>query len=243
MSYSLKSRFYENYTAHALPYSSAPKASLGQWISYYRAHYLRFLPADKASRILDIGCGYGRLLYFLEQEGYYNVYGIDISQEQTEIARNLGLKNIQCISAFDFLADKHAFYDTIILLDVLEHFNKKAIIELLDKVFLSSKPGAAIILQVPNALTPLSIYAHEDFTHETVFTPASLRQVLKIVGYQNIQTRPIVPHIHGPMSLAINLSWRLLWQNLIRLYMFSANGNLMGDIYTSNFLAIGEKPQ
>jgi len=39
------------------------------------------LPIDKKARILDIGCGLGSFMIFLKNEGYENVYGIDISDE------------------------------------------------------------------------------------------------------------------------------------------------------------------
>ncbi len=40
--------------------------------------YLKqILPADKSARILDIGCGYGNLLYGMREAGYKNIQGID----------------------------------------------------------------------------------------------------------------------------------------------------------------------
>ncbi|MBL0024752.1 MAG: class I SAM-dependent methyltransferase [Saprospiraceae bacterium] len=49
---------------------------------------------DKNSNILDIGCGTGSFLFHLKKLGFYNTYGIDISQEQINVAHNYGIQNI-----------------------------------------------------------------------------------------------------------------------------------------------------
>lgn len=236
-----ENRIYENYTVHASRQNDLSLPGLKRWESYYRSNYLRFLPTDKNAKILDIGCGYGRVLYFLQQERYKNTYGIDVSAQQIELAKNNGFEQVECVSAFDFLVDKDEQYDIILMIDVLEHIKKDEILKLLDKVILSLKPSGCLILQLPNALTPLNVYLYRDFTHQLVFTVSSIHQILSIAGFQNIKTYPIEPHIHGPKSLIFNVIWRIIWQNLIRLYMFTANGDLMGDIYTSNFIAVAEK--
>src|SRR5881397_1294588 len=49
-----------------------------------------WLPADRQSRILDIGCGEGALLSFLEECGYRNIDGFDISPENIDICHKAG---------------------------------------------------------------------------------------------------------------------------------------------------------
>ena len=61
---------------------------------YYNNHFLaKFLPANKNSKILDIGCGYGALLISLQDLGYSEFTGVD---RCPEIINNLqfALKNI-----------------------------------------------------------------------------------------------------------------------------------------------------
>lgn len=41
----------------------------------------RYLPADRSIRIADLGCGYGPLVFCLNESGYTNVEGIDVSPE------------------------------------------------------------------------------------------------------------------------------------------------------------------
>ncbi|HAM37818.1 MAG: hypothetical protein A2474_04095 [Elusimicrobia bacterium RIFOXYC2_FULL_34_12] len=241
MEFKSKNRIYENYNAHALVYEDITVKGLKRWIGYYRAHYLKLLPKNKNSKILDVGCGYGRMLYFLNNEGYRNIYGIDTSQQQVETAIQNGLNYVEHASAFKFLENKKEQYDTIIMIDVLEHIEKTEVLELLDKVYFSLKAGGSIILQLPNALTPFNVFLYQDFTHETAYTRASISQLLSTTGFENIRVFPIVPHIHGPKSLISHLMWKVVWQNLIKLYMLTANGNLMGNIYTSNLIAYAEK--
>ena len=236
-----KNRIYENYTRHVAQQQDVSGEGLKRWQSYYQANYARFLPLDKNAKILDIGCGYGRVLYFLRCAGYNNMAGIDISPQQIEAAKKNGFAQAECASAFEYLADKKEQFDMIFMIDILEHIEKAEVVKLLDRILLALKPSGRLILQLPNALTPLNVYLYRDFTHETAFTVTSIEQILTVANFQNIKTYPIPPHIHGPKSLLFNLIWRVFWQNLIRFYMLTANGDLMGDIYTSNFAAVAEK--
>jgi len=236
-----KERMYHLYQSSIRGEDKLSLKDLRCWVGYYRAHYSRWLPADRKARILEIGCGYGRFLHFLRSEGYVDVHGIDVSPEQIRYAWQFGFLHTEEASAVDFLKDKADRYDVIVMLDVLEHFEKEEAIRLLDAICASLTKTGRLILQLPNALAPLNIYRYGDFSHETAFTPASITQLLRMTHFHHIQTRPLTPHIHGPKSLLINLMWRVVWQNLIRFYMWSANGNLMGDIYTGNFVAVAEK--
>ncbi len=236
-----KSRIYEDYTRHVSQQQDISSAGLQRWQSYYRSNYERFLPADKTASILAIGCGYGRVLYFLQGAGYINITGIDISPQQIAAAKKNGFEQVQCSPAAEYLADKKEKFDIIFMIDVLEHIEKAEVLKLLEKVLQALKPSGRLILQLPNALTPFNVYLYRDFTHETAFTVTSIEQVLGVAGFQNVKTYPIPPHIHGPKSLLFNITWRIIWQNLIRFYMLTANGDLMGDIYTSNFIAVAEK--
>src|SRR5262245_34262370 len=42
----------------------------------------RHFPADRNAAILELGCGYGALLYFAREAGYHNIRGIDGSPSQ-----------------------------------------------------------------------------------------------------------------------------------------------------------------
>src|SRR2546425_7732524 len=74
----------------------------------HRAPYLKrliqhWIPEDRSIKILDLGCGYGALLYFLKAAGYCNLKGIDVSPEQVTVAKQLGLDSAQAGDLLDIL--------------------------------------------------------------------------------------------------------------------------------------------
>ncbi|MDP2843641.1 MAG: class I SAM-dependent methyltransferase [Acetobacterium sp.] len=47
----------------------------------------------KNFKILEIGCGYGRILSLLEKEGYFNLSGVDFSTVQLSRAKKNTIQN------------------------------------------------------------------------------------------------------------------------------------------------------
>jgi SAM-dependent methyltransferase len=47
---------------------------------------------DRASAVLELGCGDGALLAYLAQRGFTNLAGVDISAEQVALAQRRGLR-------------------------------------------------------------------------------------------------------------------------------------------------------
>src|ERR1700722_17709837 len=72
----------------------APEAFRTQFerlLPWYR-HFLRpWLPEDRGSRLLDLPCGAGNLLFALKALGYTNVAGLDSDTGQVAVAQRLGL--------------------------------------------------------------------------------------------------------------------------------------------------------
>ena len=58
---------------------------------YYKKEIIPLLPVNKESKILEVGCGYGSLLLLLKKLGFINTSGLDVSQEQIAIAKQLGV--------------------------------------------------------------------------------------------------------------------------------------------------------
>ena len=61
-----------------------------------------WLPEDKGAAILDVGCGRGEFLRFLQVEGYVNCEGIDLAEEQVEQSKRWNLP-VRCEDALDYL--------------------------------------------------------------------------------------------------------------------------------------------
>ena len=99
-----RSRVYETYrsTTSANPHK-ASRMPLSEQVRQYRQRWGRFLPNDRTTPILDIGFGGGEFLYFLQEQGFPNIRGIDVSPEQIVAAQKLGVQNVEVAHARTFL--------------------------------------------------------------------------------------------------------------------------------------------
>ncbi len=70
----------------------------------YRYNFRRHLPVNKKADILDVGSAGGFFLYFLRQEGFQNIQGIDPDGLGVAAARKIGLC-VEQADAFAFLAN------------------------------------------------------------------------------------------------------------------------------------------
>ncbi len=64
--------------------------------------------------VLDIGCGAGSHLLYLQNEKKLQVLGIDLSKKAVETCKKRGLPNTQNVNVFNFETDQQ--FDTILLL-------------------------------------------------------------------------------------------------------------------------------
>lgn len=149
----------------------------------------KYFPESKNAKILDIGCGQGRLLQSAKNEGYTSLLGIDISQNAILQCKGLGLEVILINDITEFSNNyKEKKFDFIILSHVLEHIKKDDIIATLFAIRnnLLSKDGK-LFIAVPNAQSNTSAYwRFEDFTHTILFTSGSITYVLNAAGFNTI---------------------------------------------------------
>lgn len=234
----LYSTYVSSHTSYL--YGEASLNAIKRLFPIWKSYYGKFLPKDKNIRILDIGCGNGGFVYYLKTLGYKNAFGIDVSSEQVEIGKNLGIKEVECADVVDFLKNKKDYYEVLILKDVLEHFAKEHIMEFLSLAFSSMRPEGVLIIQTPNAESPFVCrYRYGDFTHETAFTRSSLNQVLTATGFRKITFYPIYPVPHGVYSFIRFLLWFAI-QALLKFYLLVETGSSEG-FFTQNIIAIGRK--
>lgn len=158
------------------------------WDKFLRLHNL--YPSDKNARILELGCGMGRLMLNLKQAGFNNIKGIDIDDSMLEAAKEEGL-NVEKNDAVQFLRENTELFDVIYCFDVIEHIKKEEQIELFKLLNSHLKPEGFLVIRVPNALSPTSgFFRYEDFTHVTSYTPVTIKFLCQNGGLNNIITRP-----------------------------------------------------
>lgn len=209
---------------------------------YFRKNYLKCLPSDKNAKILDIGCGMGHFLNFLEIEGYKNYLGVDLSEENIEFCKKNKF-NVKRANIFYQLKNTSETYDVIVMNDIIEHLEKPEILNLLKLILERLNPGGRLIIKAPNASNPImaSSSRYSDFTHELLFTDESLSQVLKISGFIQIKIYPqdLYVFYYNPVNyLAIFFNLML---NGIFWIMFRFYGRKTTKIFTKNLIAVALK--
>jgi 2-polyprenyl-3-methyl-5-hydroxy-6-metoxy-1,4-benzoquinol methylase len=200
----------------------------------YGEWYYDCLPADKNDKILDIGCADGKFLFFLKRMGFTAIEGLELSARLSEETH----KHVGCpVHVVDdtvlFLRQNPGRYRTITLNDVLEHIPKADTISFLAAVKESLMPRGNLVVNVPQVSGFTSLYCrYADFTHETLFTEMSLRQVLLLAGFRNIRfIKEKWPLKLTPRHLAYRLV-RWLWFSFVKLIYFIEQP---GEIHPASF--------
>jgi SAM-dependent methyltransferase len=187
-----------------------------------------FLPEDKSSSILDVACGAGHFLYYLQKEGYINTRGIDLSEEQLTVASKMGVKNLEMANLFDYLPKVPTSFEMIVGSDIIEHLKKEEVLHFLDLIYRALKNNGTALILTPNAGSLFGAnMAYIDFTHETSFTPVSLAQVLRICNYEDVKVYGDAPVAYDWRSGLRSILWCMA-RNLLRLYLTIERGTGRG---------------
>jgi 2-polyprenyl-3-methyl-5-hydroxy-6-metoxy-1,4-benzoquinol methylase len=236
--------FYDAYaTTHTIPRKGeVTSARLRHLSRHWHARFRPLLPTDRMARILDVGCGDGTLLLWLQQCGYRNAAGVEISAEQVAIAHQLGAERVTLAPLDAFLARQRDAWDVLVLRNVLEHFPKAEALQVLRLAHSALAPGGRIVLQVPNGQSPFAgRIRYGDFTHELAFTERSLAQVLAVIGFGAIRCRPVTPVFGGLLGPVRAVAWRaveLLYRSLL-----AAEVGAWPAVVTLDVIATAVRPQ
>lgn len=207
-----RERLYSNYYSGHANTGATEHATLARTnLPWAKRLIRRTIPSDRGTRLVDLGCGYGRLLFGLKSMGYDNCVGVDGSESQLMVGRQLGLEPLILseIEAFLRAAPDQSF-DVVTAIDLLEHLEKSELIETLDQIFRILRPNGRLVIHVPNAEGIFgNRIRYADFTHETAFTQRSLRQVLGACGFSSVQCYEDEPIPHGLVSGARYILWQL----------------------------------
>lgn len=245
-----KGRLYEHYVSTHFGQLHQPSLEMFEsYARFYQSAILPFLPEDKTAAVLEIGCGLGQFLYFLNKQGYVNHLGIDIGKEQIESCRDNVTPHALWVPDTNlYLQEQQGVYSTIVLIDVLEHFEDGDLFPTLDLIFKALAPGGKIIVAVPNAsCLPALMTRYGDLTHQRLFTGSSLSQLLLTVGFINLK---ILPHEKKVIRSFRSRRERWIWNlrdKFVRWLMSEFYTHLMEGAYpniqTINLLGIAEAPQ
>lgn len=238
-----RERLYRHYLAtHRGVDLKTARASLHASAPYLRKLIRCHMPQDKNARILDLGCGFGALLYWLKQAGYCSLEGIDRSPEQVQGAHKLGLDFVREGDIVESLESRDpASSNVVIAFDVVEHLTKEEALRFVDEVYRVLATGGVFIIHTPNGEGLFSSTVFGDFTHELTLTRGSAGQLLRCAGFSHVSVYEDTPVVHGIISAARYAIWKL-FRAMMHLVYAAETGEIGRDpILTQNFLVIAKK--
>jgi 2-polyprenyl-3-methyl-5-hydroxy-6-metoxy-1,4-benzoquinol methylase len=242
MTYDWRAELYKQYVSSGQGGAGAETA-FAQQLPMYDSLIRRFVPADRRTEILDLACGAGGLLSALKRSGYGSVSGVDVSAEMITLANAAGVTeasqddmNLRLKNSAD------ASVDVIFAMDILEHLPRPELFKTSREMFRVLRPAGRLIAHVPNAAGIFgSVVRYGDLTHELSFTQSSMRQLMKVVGFEEILCVEDRPHAHGLRSLLRALIWPVVTLPF-RLLDAVETGRLRGAILSRNMTVVCRKP-
>jgi 2-polyprenyl-3-methyl-5-hydroxy-6-metoxy-1,4-benzoquinol methylase len=236
-----RTKLYQNYVSNYKKVTSSNSDKDKK--SDYEIFKRRYLPLirefNKDCKIIEVGCGNGYVMQFFREQGFTNIYGIDISEEQIEEARGKGL-NAEVQNIFEFFKTNKEKFDIILALDFVEHFSKDELPALFSGLNNLLNKAGVLIIHTPNGegFFPGRII-YGDLTHLTIFNPNSLLQILLTTGFKEVrfyEVTPIAKNIKGAVRLVL---WKII-RFIIRNSKIIETGSV-GKILTQSFVCSSKK--
>jgi SAM-dependent methyltransferase len=182
---------------------------------------------DPPRKVLEVGCGAGYTLAYLEEVGTEETFGIELDPEAAEEARSkVDHVVVGDVETIDLPYDSESL-DGMILGDVLEHLRDPW--AALRRLVVCLRPGAQVVASVPNirfygTSLPLVLRGRWDYTeagildwtHLRFFTRRSLRTLFEGAGLEVIS---IGSH-YGPKRAVFNALTLHLFRDLLAIQHF-----------------------
>lgn len=170
-----------------------------QWIFSHIEPYIE-------GRTLEVGCGNGNFTTLIARR-CPQLVAVDLDADyvaQTK-ARLRKCKHVDVMTADATKMDCVQTFDTVILLDVLEHIEDD--VDLLHRLCRHLAPGGTLLLKVP-AIAPLYNSLDKAVGHHRRYTPETLRQAILLVNDASGQSAFTEPKLEYFNAVGI-LGWWL----------------------------------
>jgi SAM-dependent methyltransferase len=197
-------RYYREFSKYDHPQSVGELSAADLDRAEVAAAFTRHVLAPGA-RVLDVGCSIGLYLSALARSGSFEVRGLDPSPTSAEVARRFFDVAVDVGDAYAY--DDYAAFDGIALLAVLEHLRDPR--RLFETLASRMKPGATLIVEVPNAdffgdhpaigrlSEPFGEFSNE---HINFFGDAARRQLARQAGLAWVASEEF-PYLIGVRGL------------------------------------------
>lgn len=149
-------------------------------------HYLPYLPQLPGLRVLDIGCGAGEFLKFLQEHGRLAL-GLDLDASEVERAGAAGLEAIQG-DAVAFLPASSERFAAITLFQVIEHIPPAQLRPLVAACVDALAPGGALLMETVNLRHPGALNGfYTDPTHQIPISDTYLSFLFRWYGLERVE--------------------------------------------------------
>lgn len=235
-----RKKFYESYYAH-----QASRSGSGNLLEklqddhlHYKHELLPHLPSDKGASLVEIACGYGSLLKFLSDQGYCPK-GFDLSADQVGMAKELGV-DAEVLDIEDWLDDSSDPADAVLAIDLIEHFDKPELLDLLIEMRRKVKTGGVFIARTPNmdGVQP-NLYAFGDFTHGALLNPSSAIQLFKAAGFTEVTVHASCVKVRGAKEMLRAIMWSIV-KFRAKSQLFGSGRSAREAILTPNIIIVAK---
>lgn len=175
----------------------------------YLWNYRALLDLPRTAKVLEIGCGGGFFLHFLQKAGY-TCTGIDLDPAAIQACRQHVSDRVFCIDAETFLRESSEKFDLIVSNHVIEHIPRSRALSMLRATAARLSAGGEVCIATPNAMSPWAgFHLYNDPTHLRLYTPQTLEELLLDAGFKRISIRGEGPAPYDALTLTRYLLWKL----------------------------------
>lgn len=181
-------------------------------LSYFRSRRARlvahYMPAP--AKVLDIGCGNGQFLQYMQQQGNYEIYGVELPGKAALRAAKIPRIHLKIgvLEEDDFVPQS---LDVVTMFHVIEHLPEPAkVLQLISKIV---KTGGIAVISFPNIDSWQSRFFKGKWLHLDpprhlwFFTPTDFAAEMNRLGFDNLRTRHFNPEYNpfGAQQSWLNL--------------------------------------
>lgn len=157
-------------------------------------HYEKLASFIKGGKILDLGCGTGRLKKVIDNS--IEIHGVDFEQKRVELCKNLGYASVHGLNIDEnTLPYSDNYFTTVACFDILEHlYNPLKLLKEANRVL---ENGGRIVIASPNIgfwlfrifhlfgiFSDLEIPQGIVGSHIRFFTIRRLKNILRLCGFK-----------------------------------------------------------
>jgi 2-polyprenyl-3-methyl-5-hydroxy-6-metoxy-1,4-benzoquinol methylase len=196
-------------------------------------------------KLLDFGCGHGKLLRRMQAAGW-DVVGLDSSEQAVNAVRAAGLEAHQ--GTLPHPAIRPESFDAVVMEHALEHVPDP--LPVLRAARDALRPGGAMLIHVPN-FNAWEVHRFGEFAiqvdlprHLLHFEPGTLAKAVEEAGFLDVkmETRPRRGSVRQSVDLARRGGQELpRWMNLATVHRFICRRNRNTD-RGSDLIASATKP-